>query len=241
MRIKQTIVVLFTATALGSFGCATKTGTGAAVGGAGGAAVGAGIGAAAGGKKGALIGAAVGATAGAGSGALIGRYMDKQEEELRRKVQAARIEREGDKLLVKFNSQILFDTNKSVIKPEARNDLADFARVLKEYDDTNLRIEGHTDSTGPRDFNEELSVARANAVIQFLTDQGVKLDRMAARGYADDRPVASNDTASGRQQNRRVQIQIEANEELKRQDARAARADDRGEDRAATKRSATTR
>jgi outer membrane protein OmpA-like peptidoglycan-associated protein len=203
-------------------GCASKTGTGAAVGAGAGAVLGAGAGAVAGGNKGALIGAAVGAAAGAGSGALIGRYMDKQEAALKKNVKAAQIQREGDKLLVKFNSQILFDINEAVLKQSAKDDLSEFARVLRQYQETDLVIEGHTDSTGPRAFNEELSWDRARAVVDFLQGAGVERARMAARGYAATRPVASNDSEPGRRQNRRVQIQIEPNEELQRQDATQA-------------------
>ena len=94
-------------------GCSSRQKTGAAVGGVGGAVVGAGVGAAAGGKKGALVGAGVGAAAGATGGALVGRYMDRQEAELRREVDNARIVREGDQLTVQFDSEILFDTGRA--------------------------------------------------------------------------------------------------------------------------------
>lgn len=201
--------------------CATKTQTGAAAGAGGGALVGAGLGALMGGKKGALIGGAVGAAAGAGSGALIGRYMDKQEAKLK-EVKGAKVEREGNQLVVKFNSAILFDTGKSELKAASQTDLAEFGKVLKEYQDTDLVIEGHTDNTGKKDFNKKLSVARADAVISFLESQGVARPRMTGRGYADERPVADNSTADGRAQNRRVQIQIAANEKLKQEDAQAA-------------------
>lgn len=206
-------LVAFVATA-----CATKTQTGAAAGAGGGALVGAGLGALVGGKQGAVIGAGVGAAAGAGTGALIGRYMDKQEAALK-EVKGAKVEREGNQLLVKFNSAILFDTGKSLLKPASQTDLAEFAKVLKEYKDTDLVIEGHTDNTGKKDVNRKLSVARSEAVIGFLESNGVDRARMTGRGYADDQPVASNDTDDGRQQNRRVQIQIAANETLKKQDA----------------------
>lgn len=202
-------------------GCATKTGTGAAAGAGGGAVLGAGLGALLGGKQGALMGAAVGAAAGAGTGAVIGRYMDKQEQDLK-KVKGAKVEREGDKLVVKFNSAILFDTGKAVLKPKSKTDLAEFANVLKEYKDTDLVIEGHTDNTGKKERNRKLSVARAEAVIDFLATQGVDRQRMQGRGFADDVPVGDNKTADGRQQNRRVQVQIAANEQLKAQDAQAS-------------------
>lgn len=201
-------------------GCATKQGTGAAVGAGSGAAVGAGIGALAGGGKGAVIGGLIGAGVGAGSGALIGRYMDKQEAELK-KVKSAAIERQGDKLVVRFNSAILFDKNKAVLKPKSKADLAEFAQVLKRYPDTDLVIEGHTDNTGKKVRNQKLSVQRAEAVISYLTAEGVAAPRMTGRGYADDRPVADNKNEEGRKQNRRVEVQIEANQQLKQQSAGA--------------------
>ncbi len=200
-------------------GCASKMGTGALIGGGAGGAAGAGVGALAAGKKGAVIGGLIGVAAGAGTGALIGHYMDKQEEELRNKVKSASIERQGDQLLVKFNSAILFDTGKADLKPQSKTDLAEFAQVLKKYEDTDLVIEGHTDSTGTRAINDKLSRERAQSVVAFLDSHGVAGKRMQAQGFADTVPVADNATEAGRAQNRRVQIKIAANEELKRTDA----------------------
>lgn len=211
-------VVAFVAAA-----CATKQQTGAAAGAGGGALLGAGVGALMGGGKGAAVGAAVGAAAGAGTGALIGRYMDKQEAALK-EVKSAKVEREGDKLVVKFNSAILFDVNKSDLKPQSKTDLTEFAKVLAEYKETDLIVEGHTDNTGKKERNRKLSMERAEAVTAFLEANGVARTRMTPRGFADDMPVGDNSTEAGRQANRRVQIQIAANEELKKQDAQAATA-----------------
>jgi outer membrane protein OmpA-like peptidoglycan-associated protein len=199
--------------------CATNTGKGALIGGGAGGVLGAGIGAlAGGGAKGAVVGGAVGAAVGAGAGALIGHYMDKQQEELA-EVKSASVERKGDELVVKFNSAILFDTGKADLKAQSQKDLADFAGVLKKYPQTNLIIEGHTDSTGTQAVNQKLSEARANSVVSFLESQGVDRSRLTAIGYGPTRPTADNSTDAGRQQNRRVQVNIAANEELKRQDA----------------------
>jgi len=209
--------MLCAALAIGS-GCATNQGSGAAIGAGSGAALGVGIGALAGGGKGALLGGLIGAGVGAGSGALVGRYMDRQEAELK-KVKGAKIDRQGDKLVVSFNSAILFDKNKAELKPKSRGDLSDFAQVLKKYPDTDLIIEGHTDNTGKKARNQKLSVSRAEAVIAYLETAGVAAQRMTGRGYADDRPVADNKTEEGRQKNRRVEVQIEANQQLKQQAA----------------------
>ena len=207
--------------ALVATACATKAGTGALVGGGAGAGLGAGIGALAGGKTGAILGGALGAAAGAGTGALIGNYMDKQEKAMK-EVKGAQVQRQGDQLVVKFNSAILFDFGKSQLKPASERDLAEFASVLKQYRDTDIVVEGHTDNKGKKPINLKLSVARADAVIAFLESQGVEHPRMTSKGYADEMPIASNDTDEGRAQNRRVQIQIAANEQLKQQDAAAA-------------------
>ena len=94
--------------------------------------------------------------------------------------------------------------------------------MLTEYKETDLVIEGHTDSTGKKAVNEKLSRARADAVIAFLSKQGVARPRMAGRGYAAARPVADNKTEQGRAQNRRVQIEIAANQQLQKQDRQAA-------------------
>jgi outer membrane protein OmpA-like peptidoglycan-associated protein len=201
-----------------SSACATKAQSGALVGAGAGAVTGAGIGALVGGGKGAVIGGAVGAAAGAGAGALIGNYMDKQEQALK-EVKGANVERQGDKLVVKFNSAILFDTGKSKLKPASEKDLSEFAKVLAEYKDTDLVVEGHTDNKGKKATNKKLSLARANAVIAFLGSKGVARQRMTAKGYADDMPVATNASEAGRAQNRRVQIQITANQELQQQAA----------------------
>ena len=200
--------------------CATNQGKGAAIGAGGGAVAGAGIGALVGGGKGALIGGLIGAGVGAGSGALIGRYMDKQEAELK-KVKGANIERQGDKLVVRFDSAILFDKNKALLKPKSKTDLTTFAEVLKRYPDTDLVVEGHTDNKGKKPRNQKLSVERAQAVIAHLSSVGVAGTRMTGRGYADDRPVADNKTEDGRKQNRRVEVQIEANQQLKQQSAQS--------------------
>jgi outer membrane protein OmpA-like peptidoglycan-associated protein len=221
MKAKQNLfVAVITIGGFTAVSCATKTQTGAAVGAGGGALLGATIGAIAGDGKGAAIGAAVGAGVGAGTGAVIGHYMDKQEKALK-EVKGAQVERQGDKLVVKFNSAILFDTGKSALKPASQKDLTEFAKVLAEYKETDLVIEGHTDNKGKRPTNEKLSKARAQAVIAFLSGKGVAQPRMTGQGYADTHPVADNKTEAGRSQNRRVQIQIAANQELQKQEQQA--------------------
>ena len=198
--------------------CTTSTETGALAGGGGGAILGGGIGALVGGTKGAIIGAALGGVTGGVSGALIGRYMDKQKEALNRDLKSGYVEKRGNKLVVKFDSGILFDTGQASLKPAAQHDLGEFARVLKEYPDTNLAIQGHTDSVGGAAFNKKLSQERADAVTAYLSEAGVGRARLVAQGLGEAEAVASNATEEGRAKNRRVEIHIEANEELKQAD-----------------------
>lgn len=213
-----TAVAALVAATMVTAACATQEGKGAGIGAGSGAVLGAGIGALAGGGRGALLGAALGAGVGAGSGALIGRYMDKQQADLA-KVKGANIQRQGNQLVVRFNSAILFDTNKAVLKPQSQKDLTEFAQVLTKYPDTDLVIEGHTDNTGKKELNRKLSVERAESVIVFLGQNGVARGRMTGQGLADDRPVADNKTAEGRKKNRRVEVQIAANQALQKKDA----------------------
>ena len=194
--------------ALALTGCAgkSKTTKGAVIGGV----AGAGVGAAAGGAKGAAIGAAAGAAA----GALIGHYMDEQEKKLET-VDGATVEREGDMLRVTFESAILFDVDKADLKSSARDNLTKVAGVLNEYPDTDLIIEGHTDSQGSDSYNQTLSERRADSVKAFLMESGVSQNRLRTKGYGELAPIASNDTPEGRSQNRRVEVKIMPNEELK--------------------------
>ena len=222
---RNTLMIMIGLTMALNFSC-TKAGKGAAIGGVGGGALGAGIGAAVGGKKGAAIGAGVGAAVGATTGAVVGHYMDKKEKKLREELKSASIERVGDELVVKFASGILFDVNKDSLKGAAKTGLTDFASVLKEYPKTDLSIEGHTDSDGSSGYNMKLSEARAQQVRAYLATQGVASDRMVSKGFGEDKPVADNDSAAGKQQNRRVEVKIVPNEELLKEDAEAQAKDE---------------
>ncbi len=200
--------VLVAALALFQTSCATKTGKGAAIGGASGAAAGAGIGALIGGKNGALAGAAIGAVAGTATGAAIGRHMDKKEAKLRQQVKSANIERVGNELIVRFPSGILFDSGKASLKPDSQGDLSNFAAVLTEDNTTNLIVEGHTDSDGSASYNQSLSQNRAQSVSSYLSGQGVPMNRMTVVGAGESKPVADNSTPEGKAANRRVVVKI---------------------------------
>ena len=197
-------------------GCAPPanyTQKGALYGSLGGAAAGAVVGQAIGhDTKATLEGAAIGAAIGALSGAGFGHYMDQQEAALRNVMatsNAASIQRQGDVLKVSYNSDFLFDINSSTVHPGAYADLDRLAQILVQYPATRIRIEGHTDSTGPEAYNMELSRRRAEAVKNLLVSRGVSPERIRTIGYGESMPRAGNDTAYGRQLNRRVEIRIE--------------------------------
>lgn len=186
-----------------------------------GGAIGAGTGAVVGGvigKKagntavGAILGAAVGGTA----GVLIGRYMDKQAEEIRNDVKGAEVERIGEGIKITFDSQAMFDYNSSELKSSTKTSLQELATILKKYEDTEILIEGHTDATGSDEYNQELSEKRASSVNNYLTLLTVDPSRMTNIGYGESQPVSDNESAAGRQQNRRVEVAIYATKKLKR-------------------------
>jgi outer membrane protein OmpA-like peptidoglycan-associated protein len=200
---------------IGGVGCASmsKSQKGAVIGAAGGAAAGAVIGKVAGNT---LLGAIIGGAVGGAAGAYIGRYMDKQAEEMRRDLEGARIERVGEGIKITFDSGILFDVNQYDLRDASRDNLAKLAVILNKYPDTNILIEGHTDSTGARDYNQTLSERRAGSVSHYLSQLEVQSGRFTVKGYGPDQPVDTNDTVEGRQQNRRVDLAIMANEKLKK-------------------------
>ena len=203
-------------------GCSSmnNTGKGALIGGGGGAAVGAGIGALIGGGKGAAIGSAIGAGVGAGAGALIGRKMDKQQQELERQLaESATVEQVQDAnglqaIKVTFNSGILFPTNGPELSQAAKTELSQFAVSLNNNPQTNVQIFGFTDNTGSMAVNQRVADGRSNAVKSYLVNSGVAFTRLTAQGVPMANYVASNNTAEGRAQNRRVEIYITANEQM---------------------------
>lgn len=189
-----------------------KTATGAGIGAAVGAVAGALSGDGSSSRRDrALIGAAVGAAAGGG----IGAYMDRQEEELRERMQGTGIgvERSGDDITLNMPDSVTFDFDSSDLTNEARRALDDVTEVLNAYPDTRIDIAGHTDSTGAEDYNQRLSERRAESVGTYLRQGGIASSRLSMTGYGESRPVASNDTDSGRAQNRRVEITLSPIEE----------------------------
>jgi outer membrane protein OmpA-like peptidoglycan-associated protein len=185
-----------------------------------GALIGAGAGAVAGGVIGkqagnTAAGAIIGAMIGGAAGAYIGNYMDKQAAEIEKDIEGAKVERIGEGIKITFASGILFDVNKAELRSEAYADLTNLARILQKHEDTEILVEGHTDSTGPYDYNMNLSLARAQRAANFMASLGVRETRFHMMGYGPDQPVEPNNTSAGRQANRRVEIAIYANDKLK--------------------------
>lgn len=156
-------------------------------------------------------GAVVGGVTGAAAGAIIGSMMDKQEQQLRQ-IQGVDVQRTApDELNVKVQNEVLFDFGSSALRPASRDALRQMASVFQQYPNTTLVIEGFTDSIGTASYNQRLSVRRADAVADYLERIGVNTGRMQTLGFGENQPVATNNTAEGRQQNRRVEIHVRAN------------------------------
>ncbi len=189
-----------------------KTQKGAAVGTAAGGATGAIIGRASGNTA---LGAIIGATVGGAAGAIIGNEMDKQAEEIKNTVPDARVERVGEGIVVEFNSNVLFGFDQSNLSNEAKTNLDKLVLVLNNYSDTDIELQGHTDSSGSMSYNQALSERRANAVSDYLVSNGISLNRLTIKGFGEELPKYENDTAEGRAQNRRVEFLITANEKMK--------------------------
>jgi outer membrane protein OmpA-like peptidoglycan-associated protein len=185
---------------------------------------GGGIGAGAGGVAGGVIGhhygntalgAIIGAAVGGTTGALIGRHMDKQAEEMRQDIKNAKIERVGEGIKITFDSGILFETESYGLQSEARENIVSLAKILNKYQDTNILVEGDTDSQGSDEYNQKLSEQRAQAVAGNLKGLNVAGSRISTVGLGESNPIDSNDSEYGRGQNRRVEVAIFANDKLK--------------------------
>ncbi|MBK8044305.1 MAG: OmpA family protein [Haliscomenobacter sp.] len=160
--------------------------------------------------KGVLIGAAIGGVA----GAAVGAYMDKQAREIQRDLKNAKVERVGEGILITFDSGLLFDVDSYALRSTTRSNLNDLAKTLNKYGDTNILVQGHTDNTGAEEHNQTLSENRARAVSGYLQQQKITPERLNTAGFGESEPIAGNDSASGRQQNRRVEVAIYANKKL---------------------------
>lgn len=151
-----------------------------------------------------------GAALGALAGGAIGSYMDKQEQELKEQLADSGVDvyREGDTLRLIMPGNITFASNSSAIQSNFNPVLDDVALVLNKYDKTKLKIAGHTDSTGVAEYNNSLSLMRANSVANYLASNGVIEGRLQTVGFGETQPIAGNETEQQRRQNRRVELQI---------------------------------
>lgn len=163
-----------------------------------------------------LAGAAIGGVIGGG----IGAYMDRQQERLAR-IPGTTVDRvDENTLMVRFDSDILFDVGSSALDEEGQYTLEDVADVINDYPKTAVVVQGHTDATGSEEANQYLSERRAGSVERYLINRGVDSDRLATLGFGESAPVASNSSSQGRQMNRRVDILLKANAGPLRRDAR---------------------
>jgi len=219
------VIVLVIAIVVTLTGCASMSNRdrGVLVGAGAGAAVGGAIGNA---NDNTALGALLGAMVGGAAGGVIGNYMDDQAEEMRRDLEGATVTRVGEGIKITFDSGILFDVDSSTLRPVAQENLTDLAGILQKYEDTNILLEGHTDADGPEQYNMDLSERRARSVANYLASMGVDMRRMSVTWYGETQPVADNDTVEGKQQNRRVEVAIMANEDLK--EAAQAKAAEQG-------------
>lgn len=159
-------------------------------------------------RRGAVLGAAIGA----GAGAVVGNRLDLQEEELRRSLPGnVQIVNNGQNLVVTMPEGILFSTDSATVSGSAQNNLYTVAGSINSYPNTTVNVIGHTDNVGDSNYNFNLSQRRAQAVASVLINAGVSPARIRSIGRGENAPVATNETALGRQQNRRVEIVITPN------------------------------
>jgi outer membrane protein OmpA-like peptidoglycan-associated protein len=219
MKNLSLIMIMTAALIFASCSSMNKTQKGAIVGTAGGAAAGAVIGNAAGNTA---LGAIIGAAVGGATGAVIGHQMDKQAEEIEKTVPDAKVIRVGEGIVVEFSSNVLFGFDQSNLSYDAKTNLNKLIKVLDGYPDTDIEIQGHTDSKGSQEYNLNLSQQRASAVSGYLVSQDISGRRLTVVGFGENSPKYQNDTENGRAQNRRVEFLITANEKMRAEAEKAA-------------------
>jgi outer membrane protein OmpA-like peptidoglycan-associated protein len=167
-----------------------------------------------------IVGVLASATVGGAAGSAIAQKMDRQAAELRSKLEGARVVRFEEGILITIDSRILFEADSYGLQSSKRL-LKDLARILNKHDYTNAIIEGHTDNVGEEIYNQSLSENRAHEIENFLIGKGISDARMKTRGYGETQPIGSNDTESGRQLNRRIEIGLFANDQLRQSTSKA--------------------
>ncbi|MDH7446457.1 OmpA family protein [Aquimarina sp. 2201CG14-23] len=195
---------------------ANNTQKGAVIGTTAGAVLGGVIGNNVGNKENSVLGAIIGGVVGGVAGGVIGKQMDKQAQKIEEELPGAEVTRvgEGIDIILDENSGVYFDTNKSNINTKSRENLDKLVRIFKEYPDTNIIVDGHTDSSGDDAYNMELSKKRANSVTSYLISQGISKTRLTTYFHGETLPKYDNATAEGRAKNRRVEFGILANDKM---------------------------
>lgn len=213
------LLAFITFTACDAIKNSNKAQRGGAIGAGTGAAAGAVIGNNVGDGHNSVVGALVGAVVGGTAGTLIGNKMDKQAREIDEEIPGAEVNRVGEGISVTFdeNSGIYFDTDKYDINNKSKESLDKLIEIFKKYDNTDILLEGHTDNTGKAEYNMSLSEKRAKSVRDYLVDNGVSSDRFTTKWYGEEQPKHDNETAEGRSQNRRVEVGIMADENMKKE------------------------
>lgn len=191
---------------------------GAVIGAAGGAAIGGIIGNNVG-KGNTALGAIIGAVVGGAAGGYIGDRMDRQAERIEEEIPGAEVTRVGEGINVTFTEDagVYFDTNKSDVRGTSAATLDKLAGIFKEYPDSVVLVEGHTDSAGSDEYNWGLSQQRAESVTNYLISQGIANNRFTTKWYGETQPKATNETKEGKAQNRRVELAIIASDALKQE------------------------
>jgi len=211
------VVVLSSALLFSSCASLNKTQKGGAIGAVGGGAMGAIIGKVAGNTG---LGAIIGAAVGGATGAVIGHKMDKQAAEIKNTVPDAKVERVGEGIVVEFSSNVLFGFDSSNLSADAKVNLDKLVKILNVYPDTDIEVQGHTDSKGTESYNQNLSQTRAGAVSGYLFNNGISNNRIRTKGFGESMPKYDNNTENGRSQNRRVEFLITANDKMKAESAK---------------------
>jgi len=226
--VNKIMAMVFMASTL-FYGCdATRNASnkqkGAVIGTAGGAVIGGVIGNNTG-EGNTALGAIIGGVVGGAAGAIIGNRMDEQAKEIEQEIPGAEVERVGEGINVTFDesSGVYFDTEKFNINAKSQETLNKLAAIFKEYPDTNILVEGHTDSAGSDSYNLTLSKNRAQAVTTYLVNNGVAKNRFETKWYGESQPKYDNNTAEGKAKNRRVELAIVANEKMQKEAEEAAK------------------
>ena len=206
--MKKARIYILALLVLASCGSLNKQQKGTIAGSAGGALLGAAV------SKGSVWGILIGAAVGGTAGNLIGKKMDQQARELTQAVPTAEVNRVSEGINVTFDSSVAFQINSAELNQDYKDDLQRVAAVFQKYPDTNILIEGHTDASGPAEFNMKLSEQRAKSVANYLAANGVDTSRLTQKWYGEEQPKYPNDDEN-RAKNRRVELAIYANDAMK--------------------------